>query len=38
MYALSKKSKYAFRALIMLARQYDHGPILIWDIAEKVRL
>jgi Rrf2 family protein len=35
MYALSKKSKYAIRALIMLAKQYEQGPVLIWDIAEK---
>ncbi len=35
MYALSKKSKYAFRALIMLAKRYEQGPVLIGDIAKK---
>ena len=32
---LSKKAKYALKALQVLAEQYDKGPILISTIAEK---
>jgi len=31
---LSKKTKYALRALLLLAREHDKGPILIADIAQ----
>jgi Rrf2 family protein len=30
---ISKKTKYALKALIYLAREYDKGPILIADLA-----
>ena len=32
---LSKKAKYALRALILLAEEYDEGPVLISCIAER---
>jgi len=32
---LSKKSKYAINSLVYLAKNYDKGPILISEIAEK---
>ena len=32
---LSKKTRYAFRALTYLAQQYGRGPILISEIADK---
>lgn len=32
---LSKKAKYALRALLLLAREHGHGPILISDVAER---
>jgi Rrf2 family protein len=32
---LSKKSKYALKALIVLAKEYGQGPILISDIAQR---
>ena len=32
---LSKKTRYAFRALTYLAQQYGDGPILISDIADQ---
>ncbi len=32
---LSKKAQYAFRALTLLVEQYNEGPILISEIAEK---
>jgi len=32
---ISKKAKYSLKALLMLAREHDKGPILIADIAEK---
>ncbi|WMJ73759.1 Rrf2 family transcriptional regulator [Cytophagaceae bacterium ABcell3] len=35
---LSKKTKYAIKALVMLAREYNQGPILIGDIAKKERI
>ena len=38
MRALSKKSTYAMRALIALARHEGHGPVLIADLAEKERI
>jgi Rrf2 family protein len=32
---ISKKTKYALKALIYLARAYDRGPVLIADLAEQ---
>ena len=32
---LSQKAQYAFRALTYLVHQYQQGPVLISDIAEK---
>ena len=38
MYAISKKSKYALRALLELARRYDQGPVLIAELAAHQRI
>lgn len=35
---ISKKTKYALKALIYLARRYDQGPILISDLAHDERI
>jgi Rrf2 family protein len=35
---LSQKAQYAFRALTQLVDQYEKGPVLICDIAEKKRI
>lgn len=35
---LSKKTQYAFRALEVLARNYNQGPLLISTIAKKKRI
>lgn len=35
---LSKKTKYAIKALVKLAKEYQKGPILIGDIAETERI
>lgn len=35
---ISKKAKYAFKALRVLAEEYGKGPILITYIAEKERI
>lgn len=35
---ISKKTKYALKALIYLARAYDKGPILISDLAREERI
>jgi Rrf2 family protein len=35
---ISKKTKYALKALLYLAREYDHGPILISDLAREERI
>lgn len=32
---ISKKAKYGLKALLMLAREYDKGPILVSDIAKR---
>src|SRR6266851_2898903 len=32
---LSKKSKYALKALLVLAKEYGQGPVLIADIAQR---
>ncbi|MBF6560008.1 MAG: Rrf2 family transcriptional regulator [Candidatus Binataceae bacterium] len=32
---LTHKSKYALKALIVLAREFGHGPVLISNIAER---
>ena len=32
---LSKKAKYALKALLVLAEEYNQGPVLISDLAEK---
>jgi len=32
---LSNKAKYALKALLVLADEYGHGPILISDLAER---
>ncbi|MBI3319352.1 MAG: Rrf2 family transcriptional regulator [Candidatus Omnitrophica bacterium] len=34
MYAISKKAKYALRALFELARRYQQGPVLIAELAK----
>ena len=38
MYAISKKSKYGLRALLVLAKRYDQGLVLIEDIAKQERI
>jgi Rrf2 family protein len=38
MYSISKKSKYALRALLELARRYDQGPVLIAELANHQRI
>src|SRR5690242_8092374 len=35
---ISKKTKYALKALIYLAREFDRGPILISDLARDERI
>jgi Rrf2 family protein len=35
---LSKKSKYAIKALVALSRRYPSGPVLIADLAEQEEL
>ena len=35
---ISKKTKYALKALIYLVREYDRGPILIADLARDERI
>lgn len=35
---LSKKSKYAIKALVALAKKYEKGPVLISQIAEEERI
>ena len=35
---LSQKSKYALKALIVLAQEHGHGPVLISDIAARERI
>ncbi|ABB32136.1 transcriptional regulator, BadM/Rrf2 family [Geobacter metallireducens RCH3] len=35
---ISKKTKYALKALLYLAREYDRGPILIADLAREERI
>lgn len=35
---LSKKSKYALKALILLSNKYEEGPILIADIAKHEKI
>src|SRR5215472_7074014 len=32
---LTRKGKYGLKAMILLAREYGHGPILIGDLAEQ---
>jgi Rrf2 family protein len=32
---ISKKAKYGLKALLMLAREHDKGPILVSDIAKR---
>lgn len=32
---LSKKAKYALKALLLLAEEYGNGPVLISDLAER---
>jgi Rrf2 family protein len=32
---LSKKSKYALKALMVLAKEYGQGPVLISDVAQR---
>lgn len=38
MYAISKKSKYALRALFELAKHYNQGPVLIADLSAHQRI
>ncbi len=35
---ISSKTKYALRALIYLAREYEKGPVLISDLAKKEKM
>lgn len=35
---LSKKADYALRALLLLARNYGRGPVLISDLAEEEKI
>lgn len=35
---LSKKAKYALRALLVLAKEYGQGPVLIAELAEHERI
>jgi len=35
---LSKKSQYAFKALIYLTEKYKHGPVLISEISKKKKI
>jgi Rrf2 family protein len=35
---LSQKSKYALKAMVVLAREHGHGPLLISDIAARERI
>jgi Rrf2 family protein len=35
---LSKKSQYAFKALIYLAEKYNEGPVLIAEISKKRKI
>ena len=35
---LAQKSKYALRALLVLAKEYGQGPVLISDIAHREAL
>lgn len=35
---LSQKSKYALKALMVLAQEHGHGPVLISDIAARERI
>ena len=32
---LSKKSKYALKAMMVLAKEYGQGPVLISDLAQR---
>jgi Rrf2 family protein len=38
MVSLTQKAKYALKALIFLAKERHHGPILISDISERERI
>jgi Rrf2 family protein len=35
---LSKKAKYALRALVLLAKEYGSGPVLISEMAQRERI
>ena len=35
---LSKKAKYGLQALLLLAKEYGHGPVLISEMAERERI
>lgn len=35
---INKKTKYALQAMILLAQEYDRGPVLIADLAERGRI
>jgi Rrf2 family protein len=35
---INKKTKYALQAMIILAQEYDRGPVLIADLAERGRM
>src|SRR5512145_2990896 len=35
---ISKKTKYGLQALLLLAREYGQGPLLIADLAERERI
>ncbi len=35
---LSKKTKYALKAMLLLAREYKQGPLLISDVAKREKI
>ena len=35
---LSKKSKYALKAMLVLAKEHGQGPVLISDLAQRERI
>ena len=35
---LTKRSKYGLKALLLLAREHDRGPVLISELAERERI
>jgi Rrf2 family protein len=35
---LSQKAKYALKAILVLAKEFGHGPVLIADVAQRERI